>query len=149
MGEETICTMRLKVVVPHRKERGHSNGRYHDWRSWSHPTRRSERRRTLSSEELGDEIRLLPGRQSHRHPVFDHCALDWIGGSGVVVAHTAAIGLPELICAHSSELYAATLLMRAYFIACIFAFYAMTADSLFLVLVGIVGLGFVLTLGSY
>src|SRR5215475_4705394 len=58
---ETICTMRLKVVVPHRKERGHSNGRYHDWRSWSHPTRRSERRRTLSSEELGDEIRLLPG----------------------------------------------------------------------------------------
>src|SRR5215831_3241477 len=94
-GEETICTMRLKVVVPHRKERGHSNGRYHDWRSWSHPTRRSERRRTLSSEELGDEIRLLPGRQSHRHPVFDHCALDWIGGSGVVVADTAAIGLPE------------------------------------------------------
>src|SRR5262249_44423853 len=61
-GEETICTMRLKVVVPHRKERGHSNGRYHDWRSWNHPTRRSERRRTLSSEELGDEIRLLPGR---------------------------------------------------------------------------------------
>src|SRR5262249_60667961 len=42
--------------------RGHSNGRYHDWRSWNHPTRRSERRRTLSSEELGDEIRLLPGR---------------------------------------------------------------------------------------
>src|SRR6266576_374755 len=74
-GEETICTMRLKVVVPHRKERGHSNGRYHDWRSWSHPTRRSERRRTLSSEELGEEIRLLPGRQSHRHPVFDHCAV--------------------------------------------------------------------------
>src|SRR5262249_18433650 len=35
--------------VPHRKERGHSNSRYHDWRSWSHPTRRSERRRTLSS----------------------------------------------------------------------------------------------------
>ena len=92
--------MRLKVVVPHRKERGHSNGRYHDWRSWSHPTRRSERRRTLSSEELGDEIRLLPGRQSHRHPVFDHCALDWIGGSGVVVADTAAIGLPEQLLRH-------------------------------------------------
>src|SRR6266536_4174564 len=99
-GEETICTMRLKVDVPHRKERGHSNGRYHDWRSWSHPTRRSESRRTLSSEELGDEIRLLPGRQSHRHPVFDHCALDWIGGSGVVVADTAAIGLPEQLLRH-------------------------------------------------
>ena len=92
--------MRLKVVVPHRKERGHSNGRYHDWRSRNHPTRRSERRRTLSSEELGDEIRLLPGRQSHRHPVFDHCALDWIGGSGVVVADTAAIGLPEHLIRH-------------------------------------------------
>src|SRR5215467_5733098 len=92
--------MRLKVVVPHRKERGHSNGRYHDWRSWNHPTRRSERRRTLSSEELGDEIRLLPGRQSHRHPVFDHCAFDWIGGSGVVVADTAAIGLPEQLLRH-------------------------------------------------
>src|SRR6516165_4217841 len=92
--------MRLKVVVPHRKERGHFNGRYRDWRSWNHPTRRSERRRALSSEELGDEVRLLPGRQSHRHPVFDHCALDWIGGSGVVVADTAAIGLPEQLLRH-------------------------------------------------
>jgi Heme/copper-type cytochrome/quinol oxidases, subunit 1 len=27
--------MRLNVVVPHGKERGHSNGRYHDWRSRS------------------------------------------------------------------------------------------------------------------
>src|SRR5262245_12308879 len=99
-GMGRIETIRLKVVVPHRKERGHSNGRYHDWRSWNHPTRRSERRRTLSSEELGDEIRLLPGRQSHRHPVFDHCALDWIGGSGVVVADTAAIGLPEQLLRH-------------------------------------------------
>src|SRR5262245_64546855 len=99
-GEETICTMRLKVVEPHRKERGHSNGRYHDWRSWNHPTRRSERRRTLSSEELGDEIRLLPGRQSHRHPVFDHCAFDWIGGSGVVVADYAATRPPEGLLRH-------------------------------------------------
>src|SRR5258707_4126351 len=48
-GEETICTMRLKVVVPHRKERGHSNGRYHDWRSWNHPTRRSESRTATRS----------------------------------------------------------------------------------------------------
>src|SRR6516162_2798561 len=54
-----------------------------------------------------------------------------------------------MIRARSSELYPATLLMRVYFIACIFAFYAMTSDPLFLVLVGIVGLGFVLTLGSY
>ena len=54
-----------------------------------------------------------------------------------------------MIRAHSSELYPATLFMRAYFIACIVAFYAMTGDPLFLVLVGIVGLGLVLTLGSY
>jgi hypothetical protein len=54
-----------------------------------------------------------------------------------------------IIRARSSELYPATLLIRAYFIACIVAFYAMTRDSFFLVLVGIVGLGLVLTLGSY
>jgi hypothetical protein len=54
-----------------------------------------------------------------------------------------------IIRARSSELYPATLFMRVYFIACIAAFYAMTGDPLFLVLVGIVGLGFVLTLTSY
>jgi uncharacterized protein YjeT (DUF2065 family) len=54
-----------------------------------------------------------------------------------------------MIRARSSELYPATLFMRVYFIACIIAFYAMTGDPLFLVLVGIVGLGLVLTLGSY
>ena len=54
-----------------------------------------------------------------------------------------------MIRARSSELYPATLLMRVYFIACIVAFYAMTGDPLFLVLVGIVGLGFGLTLFSY
>ena len=54
-----------------------------------------------------------------------------------------------MIRAHSSELYPATLFMRVYFIACIVAFYAMTGDPLFLVLVGIVGLGFGLTLFSY
>jgi hypothetical protein len=54
-----------------------------------------------------------------------------------------------MIHAYSSELYPATLLMRVYFIACIVAFYAMTSDPLFLVLIGIVGIGFALTLGSY
>ena len=54
-----------------------------------------------------------------------------------------------MIRARSSELYPATLLMRVYFIACIVAFYAMTGDPLFLVLVGIVGIGFGLTLFSY
>jgi hypothetical protein len=54
-----------------------------------------------------------------------------------------------MIRARSWELYPATLFMRVYFIVCIVAFYVMTADPLFLVLVGIVGLGLVLTLGSY
>ena len=54
-----------------------------------------------------------------------------------------------MIRARSSELYPATLLMRVYFIVCFIAFYAMTRDPLFLVLIGIVGLGLVLTLSSY
>ena len=54
-----------------------------------------------------------------------------------------------MIRARSSELYLATLFIRVYFMACIGTFYAMPRDPLFLVLVGIVGLGFVLTLGSY
>src|SRR5262245_30908204 len=54
-----------------------------------------------------------------------------------------------MIRARSSQQYPATLFMRVYFISCFVAFYAVTRDPLFLVLVGIVGLGFVLTLTSY
>ena len=54
-----------------------------------------------------------------------------------------------MIRARSAELYPATLLIRLYFIACIGAFYAMTGDPLFLVLLAIVGLGLILTLTSY
>src|SRR5262249_6546266 len=54
-----------------------------------------------------------------------------------------------MIRARASELYPATLFIRVYFIGCIAVFYAMTSDPLFLVLIVIVGLGFVLTLGSY
>ena len=54
-----------------------------------------------------------------------------------------------MIRAHASDLYPATLLMRVYFIACIVAFYAMTFDPFFLVLIAIVGIGFVLTLSAY
>ena len=54
-----------------------------------------------------------------------------------------------IIRARASELYPATLFIRVYFIACIAAFYVMTGDPLFLVLIVIVGLGLVLTLGSY
>ena len=54
-----------------------------------------------------------------------------------------------IIRARADALYPATLLIRLYFLACIIAFYAMTRDPLFLVLLVIVGLGFVLTLSSY
>jgi hypothetical protein len=54
-----------------------------------------------------------------------------------------------IIRVRAAELYPATLFIRAYFIACIGTFYTMPRDPLFLLLVRIVGLGFVLTLGSY
>jgi hypothetical protein len=54
-----------------------------------------------------------------------------------------------MIRARSTEQYSATLFMRAYFIVCLITFYAMTHDQLFVVLIGIVGLGLVLTFTSY
>ena len=51
-----------------------------------------------------------------------------------------------IIRARVSELYPATLFIRMYFLVCIVAFYSMTSDPLFLVMCGIVGLGFLLTL---
>ena len=39
--------------------------------------------------------------------------------------------------------------MRVYFIACIIAFYTMTSDPFFLVLIAIVGIGFAITLSAY
>ena len=54
-----------------------------------------------------------------------------------------------MIRARAYELYPSTLFMRVYFIVCIAAFYAMTHDAFFLVLIVIVGLGLALTLGSY
>ena len=54
-----------------------------------------------------------------------------------------------MIRARSSELYPATLFMRTYFLVCIAVFYWMTTDPLFLVLIVIVGIGFVMTLSAY
>ena len=53
-----------------------------------------------------------------------------------------------MIRARSSGQYPATLVIRVYFIASFIAFYAMTRDPLFLTLIGIVGLGLVLTLAA-
>lgn len=54
-----------------------------------------------------------------------------------------------MIRARSEAQYPQTLLVRAFFLACIAAFYAMSRDPFFLVLGAIVGFGFLLTLGSY
>lgn len=54
-----------------------------------------------------------------------------------------------IIRTRSEGLYPATLVIRVFFLVCMAAFYLMTRDPLFLVLLAIVGLGFVLTLFSY
>jgi hypothetical protein len=54
-----------------------------------------------------------------------------------------------MIRARSYQQYPTTLIVRAYFIVCIAAFYWTTSDPMFLVLIAIVGLGFVLTILSY
>ncbi|MEW6436865.1 MAG: hypothetical protein AB1508_06815 [Pseudomonadota bacterium] len=54
-----------------------------------------------------------------------------------------------MIRARSEQQYPTTLFVRTYFIASLVAFYAMTKDPFFLVLIAIVVLGFVLTLGAY
>ena len=54
-----------------------------------------------------------------------------------------------MIRARSAQLYPATLFMRVYFIACLVAFYEMTVDPFFLVLIAIVGLGLAMTLSAY
>jgi hypothetical protein len=54
-----------------------------------------------------------------------------------------------IIYTRSEAMYPATLIIRPFFLACLAAFYALTQDPLFLVLLAIVGFGFVLTLTSY
>ena len=54
-----------------------------------------------------------------------------------------------MIRARSYVQYPATLFIRVYFIACLVVFYLRTRDPMFLVLMGIVGLGLVLTSTSY
>jgi hypothetical protein len=46
-------------------------------------------------------------------------------------------------------LYTTTLFVRAFFIICIISFYVQTKDPLFLVILAVVGLGFILTAGGY
>jgi hypothetical protein len=54
-----------------------------------------------------------------------------------------------MILANTEVLYPATLGVRAFFLVCIVTFYCRTGDPFFLVMLGVVGLGVVLTLSSY
>lgn len=78
------------------------------------------------------------------------------GGYGDVfprVAGLLLVGLGMFVVAvilmRSEALYPATLIVRSLFLVGFTAFYLLTDDPLFLVLLAIVGFGFVLTLTSY
>ena len=73
--------------------------------------------------------------------VFPRVAAMLLAGLGMVVF--------AIILTRSEALYPVTLIVRTFFLACLAAFYLLTCDPLFLVLLGIVGFGFLLTLTSY
>ena len=73
--------------------------------------------------------------------VFPRVAGMLMSGLGFSVFGIIRAGVPKL--------YPATIIIRMYFLACLAAFYWMTTDPLFLVLILIVGIGLVLTLSAH
>jgi hypothetical protein len=73
--------------------------------------------------------------------VFPRLAGMLLAGLGMTVV--------GMILANTEVLYPATLGVRTFFLVCIAVFYWRTSDPFFLVMLGIVGLGFVLTLSTY
>jgi hypothetical protein len=73
--------------------------------------------------------------------VFPRVAGMFLAGLGITVL--------GIILTRSEALYPVTLVVRTFFLTGFAAFYWLTRDPLFLVLLAIVGLGFVLTLTSY
>lgn len=73
--------------------------------------------------------------------VFPRVAGMLLAGLGMIVF--------AIIRTRSEALYPATLIVRAFFLVCLGAFFLFTHDPLFVVLFGIVGLGVLLTLSSY
>lgn len=73
--------------------------------------------------------------------VFPRVAGMFLAGLGMTVL--------GIILTRSEALYPVTLVVRTFFLTGFAAFYWLTRDPLFLVLLAIVGLGFVLTLTSY
>lgn len=73
--------------------------------------------------------------------VFPRLAGMLLTGLGILVV--------QIIRQRLETLYATTLVVRAFFCACLLIFYGMSHDSLFLVLLAIVGLGLLLSGFSY
>jgi hypothetical protein len=85
-------------------------------------------------------LRLLQSNAEYGN-VFPRIAGMLMSGLGLAVFGITRARVPEL--------YPTTLFIRMYFLVCIAVFYWMTTDPLFVVLLVIVGIGFVLTASSY
>ena len=85
-------------------------------------------------------LRLLQSNAEYGN-IFPRLAGMLMSGLGLSVFGIIRVGVPEL--------YPVTLLIRVYFLVCLAFFYRMTTDPLFLVLIVIVGIGFVLTLSAH
>ena len=66
-----------------------------------------------------------------------------------MLASGLGLSILGIIRAPSEAQYPSTLIVRAYFIICLAAFYWMSRDPLFLVVLGVVAAGFVLTFTAY
>jgi hypothetical protein len=88
----------------------------------------------------GGTLKLLQSNADYGD-VFPRIAGMLMSGLGMAVL--------GIIRARATVLYPATLFIRMYFLICIAVFYSMTTDPLFLVLMVIVGIGFVLTLSAH
>jgi hypothetical protein len=82
-------------------------------------------------------LRLLQSNAEYGN-IFPRIVGMLMSGLGLAVFGIIRVGVPEL--------YPVTLFIRMYFLVCLAIFYWMTTDPLFLVLIVIVGIGFVLTL---
>jgi hypothetical protein len=85
-------------------------------------------------------LKILQSNQDYGN-IFPRVAGMLMSGLGMAVF--------GIIIARSVQQYPATLFIRLYFIVCCVVFYTMTRDPLFLVMIDIVGIGFVLTLTTF
>jgi hypothetical protein len=85
-------------------------------------------------------LRLLQSDAEYGN-IFPRIAGMLMSGLGLSVFGIIRVGVPEL--------YPVTLFIRVYFLVCLAVFYWMSTDPLFLVLIVIVGIGFVLTLSAH